>query len=118
MGDYAVVTLLALETSVTVPGYAQVGSGRHVMVGQNTLWGGAQDAHSSDGTVVMGSINSDVSFGSSGATNSFCSTQTALPAGWTVNTAWNGQSTLQTAWIDENSPAPTTAYLTAAWAAL
>lgn len=117
----ATVDTITFDHSAFIGGLRATGrfpiaSGRHVMVGQNTLWGGAQDARSLGSTVVMGSINSAVVFTS--VTSSVCSTQTALPSGWTVNTAYDGQSTLQTAWMDANSPVPSAAYLASIWAAL
>jgi len=93
-----------------------IASGRHVMVAQNVLWGGAGSATSSNGSVVMGSMSSGYPW--SGVTNSQCSTQVTMPSGWTANSAWDSQSTLQTSWINTNSPNPTPSYLASAWSSL
>lgn len=90
-----------------------IASDRHVMVGENALWGGALSATASN-TVVMGSINSNYPW--SGVTNS--RTSSPAPAGWIDAPEFNGQSTLQTAWINENISNPTPTYLADIWSQL
>ncbi|WJL94746.1 hypothetical protein QSU92_12305 [Microbacterium sp. ET2] len=116
------ITRSAILAGLRGTGRYPLGPDRHVMVGENALWGGTNAATGvvvSD-SVIMGSIDSDWSFAS--VTNTIISKPTpAIPASgsFTVDPTLPAQDTpIDPAWLAQYAPMPNSARLSQIWAEL
>jgi hypothetical protein len=93
-----------------------IAGGRHVMVGQNTLWGGSINAVAKD-SYILGSVSSSHSFDS--VTNTIVPQSVGAPVGsgsFTVDSGYAPFDSLPGGWLNTNIPLPDGTRLSTIWA--